>query len=57
MRKAAAPMTLGLHAERDPDRPAIVMVETGEIVTYGRLEQRSASCAGTGCGSVRSWRF
>ncbi|WP_436838480.1 acyl-CoA synthetase [Nocardia nova] len=38
-------MTLGEHAERDPDRPAIVMGETGEIVTYRQLEQRSVAGA------------
>ncbi|MEU6558114.1 acyl-CoA synthetase [Nocardia nova] len=42
---AAVPMTLGEHAERDPDRPAIVMGETGEIVTYRQLEQRSVAGA------------
>ncbi len=54
---AAVPMTLGLHAERDPDRPAIVMGETGQIVTYRELEQRSVAGAralrrrGLGVGS------
>ncbi|MBO0854854.1 MAG: acyl-CoA synthetase [Nocardia sp.] len=41
----AAPMTLGAHAERTPDRPAIIMGEGGEVVTYAELERRSRAVA------------
>lgn len=41
----AAPMTPGRYAERCPDRPAIVMGESGETVTYAQLEQRSRAGA------------
>ncbi|MFI5715702.1 acyl-CoA synthetase [Nocardia sp. NPDC051750] len=34
-------MTPGWHAERTPDRPAIIMASSAEIVTYRDLEQRS----------------
>ncbi|WNG83539.1 acyl-CoA synthetase [Mycobacterium sp. ITM-2016-00316] len=35
----------GTHAKSDPDRPAVILAETGRTVTYGELEQRSASIA------------
>ena len=41
----APAQTPGYHAARDPDRPAIVMAETGEVVTYAELESRSARVA------------
>ena len=31
----------GTHAKTDPDRPAIVMGGSGEVVTYAQLDQRS----------------
>ncbi|WP_084161161.1 acyl-CoA synthetase [Nocardia sp. BMG51109] len=36
-----ATMTPGRHAARTPDRPAIVMASSGEVVTYAQLEDRS----------------
>src|SRR6478672_8695709 len=41
VRTTAAPMTPGWHADRAPDRPAIVLASSGEVVTYAQLEQRS----------------
>lgn len=41
VRTPAAPMTPGWHADRAPDRPAIVLASGGEVVTYAQLEQRS----------------
>ena len=41
----APAQTPGYHAARDPDRPAIVMAETGDLVTYAELEARSARAA------------
>jgi long-chain acyl-CoA synthetase len=35
----------GVHARTTPDRPAIVMAETGEAVTYKMLDERSARLA------------
>ncbi|WP_084474757.1 acyl-CoA synthetase [Nocardia vermiculata] len=40
-----APMTPGRYAEQCPERPAIVMGATGEVVTYQQLEQRSRAFA------------
>ncbi len=37
----AAQLTPGWHAERTPDRPAIVLAASGEVVTYAQLEDRS----------------
>jgi fatty-acyl-CoA synthase len=34
-------LTPGWHAARTPDRPAIVMAASGEVVTYAQLEERS----------------
>lgn len=34
-------MTPGRHAVQSPERPAIVMGTTGEVVTYAQLEERS----------------
>jgi long-chain acyl-CoA synthetase len=36
----------GFHAERDPDRPAAINGTTGEVLSYGELEDRSARLAG-----------
>lgn len=33
-------MYLGSHALTNPDRPALIMTATGEIVTYAELENR-----------------
>ena len=41
----APAQTPGDHAARDPDRPAIVMAEAGDVVTYAELESRSARAA------------
>src|SRR5882757_87975 len=30
-----------IHAKTNPNKPAIVMASTGEIVTYGELDRRS----------------
>jgi fatty-acyl-CoA synthase len=38
-------MTPTFHAERDADAAAIVMAGTGEVVTYGQLEDRSVRLA------------
>ncbi|HEY7053597.1 MAG TPA: acyl-CoA synthetase [Mycobacterium sp.] len=38
-------MTLGRHAVRTPDKAAIVMGGSGEVVTYRSLEERSTRCA------------
>jgi long-chain acyl-CoA synthetase len=35
----------GAHAATSPDRPALVMADTGESVTYGQLEERSVRLA------------
>src|SRR3954451_135472 len=40
-----AEQTPGFHAAADPDRPAIVMSGSGDVVTYRELEQRSARLA------------
>ncbi|MEU4313076.1 acyl-CoA synthetase [Nocardia sp. NPDC024068] len=37
----AAETTPGWHAERTPDRPAVIMAASGRVVTYRELEQRS----------------
>lgn len=39
----------GSHALTNPDRPALIMTATGEIVTYAELENRSRRAA--------SWLF
>jgi long-chain acyl-CoA synthetase len=31
----------GKHAARQPDHPAVIMAQTGEVMTYGELEGRS----------------
>jgi long-chain acyl-CoA synthetase len=38
-------MTIGMFAAKDPDRQAIIIVETGQSITYGDLERRSESLA------------
>ena len=35
----------GTHARTSPDKPAVVMVGTGETLTYGELEERSVRLA------------
>lgn len=35
----------GTHAKVDPDKPAVVMAETGQTLTYGDLDHRSAAIA------------
>ena len=37
--------TLPDHAERTPDKPALIMAATGETITYADLEKRSNRCA------------
>ena len=34
-------MYLGVFAEQDPDRPAVIITDTEEVVTFGQLESRS----------------
>jgi long-chain acyl-CoA synthetase len=36
----------GRHADVEPDRPALIMAGSGEVVTYRQLEDNSASLAG-----------
>ncbi|WP_068270892.1 acyl-CoA synthetase [Aldersonia kunmingensis] len=38
-------MTPGWHAEHTPDKPAIVLASSGEVVTYAELEDRSVRFA------------
>lgn len=35
----------GLHAQNTPDKPAVILAETGETVTYRQLEHNSAALA------------
>ena len=35
----------GHHAKTIPDKPAYVMASSGEVVTYGQLDERSNRCA------------
>ncbi|MHA6803369.1 acyl-CoA synthetase [Salinifilum ghardaiensis] len=35
----------GVHAAETPERPAVVAAETGAVLTYGELEERSARLA------------
>ena len=35
----------GLHAQNNPSKPAIILAETGEVVTYRQLEDNSAALA------------
>ena len=35
----------GQHARTFPDKPAYIMADTGETVTYGELDERSNRCA------------
>ncbi|KAA0120573.1 acyl-CoA synthetase [Mycolicibacterium sp. P9-22] len=35
----------GIHAKAQPDKPAVVLAETGQTLTYRELDQRSASIA------------
>lgn len=43
--RTPADMTPGWHAVHTPDRPAIVMGSSGEVVTYHELEERSTRFA------------
>ncbi|HWU23043.1 MAG TPA: acyl-CoA synthetase [Nocardioides sp.] len=36
----------GVHAATSPDRPAVVMAGSGQVITYGELEDRSGALAG-----------
>ncbi|MCX5044245.1 acyl-CoA synthetase [Aldersonia sp. NBC_00410] len=38
-------MTPGWHAEHTPDKPAIILAASGEVVTYAELEDRSIRLA------------
>ncbi|HYB97883.1 MAG TPA: AMP-binding protein [Candidatus Limnocylindrales bacterium] len=33
------------HAAENPDKPAYIMADSGEVVTYGQLDERSNRCA------------
>jgi long-chain acyl-CoA synthetase len=35
----------GTHAASAPDRPAVVMADSGRMVTYGQLDDNSARLA------------
>ncbi|MFM9033471.1 MAG: AMP-binding protein [Mycobacterium sp.] len=35
----------GLHARATPDKPAVILAETGEVVTYRQLDDNSAALA------------
>lgn len=35
----------GIHAEAAPDRPAVIMAESGAVLTYGELDDNSAALA------------
>lgn len=35
----------GIHAEAAPDRPAVIMAESGAVLTYGELDENSAALA------------
>ncbi|MFI7241897.1 acyl-CoA synthetase [Streptomyces qinglanensis] len=35
----------GVHASADPDKPAVLADRTGEVLTYGQLEERSVRLA------------
>jgi fatty-acyl-CoA synthase len=37
----------GAHADKTPDRAAAILVETGDVLTFGRLEDRSVRLANT----------
>ena len=34
-----------VHAVANPDKPAVIMAGSGEIITYGALDARSNQCA------------
>ena len=34
-----------VHAAANPDKPAVIMAGSGEIITYGALDARSNQCA------------
>ncbi len=34
-----------IHAKKFPDKPAYIMAKTGEIVTFGQLEERANQCS------------
>ena len=33
------------HAEKTPDKPAYIMADTGEVVTFGQLEENANQCS------------
>ena len=35
----------GLHARNNPDKPAVILAESGEVVTYQQLDRNSAALA------------
>ncbi|NYG59634.1 fatty-acyl-CoA synthase [Nocardioides daedukensis] len=35
----------GVHAAKNPDKPALIKADTGEVVTYAQLEERSVRLA------------
>ncbi len=35
----------GVHAQIDPDRPAVILAESGDVLTYRQLDDRSAALA------------
>jgi acyl-CoA synthetase (AMP-forming)/AMP-acid ligase II len=35
----------GIYADREPDRAAVIMASTGEVITYGQLDERSTRLA------------
>jgi fatty-acyl-CoA synthase len=35
----------GAHAQENPDKPAVIMAASGDVLTYGRLEERSRRLA------------
>src|ERR1700730_4514437 len=35
----------GTHAESAPDRPAVIMVDTGQVLTYREIDEKSAGLA------------
>ena len=34
-----------LHAQENPDKPAVIMAGSGEVITYGELDKRSNKVA------------
>src|SRR4051794_28395250 len=44
-KRGSSTMFPGTHAATDPEKPALIMAGTGQVVTYGQLEDRSARLA------------